>query len=481
MTHWSGTSRRLLFAFGSLVAFIAAASYFALAGLWQMHAALHAVKRHEEAIRSALELSSAVRDQYAHQAHTIIIGDESHLEMYREAEERVLMLTRRVRKQTQTPEQRAWVDDIERSSKELDAIFRRQIVPAVLGQQTAVVKREHARAQEIVSSIQDRADQLTNSFEGSIGNFKVHADAIEHRVLLWTVILLSASIAFAIGVGLYIRRSVARPVAKLEAGAARIASGDLSTSIEIDSQDEFGRLAAEFNAMTSALKEHQAQLVQSEKLAGIGRLAAGVAHEINNPLGVILGYVRLMRHKAAGPLAEDLAVIEEEAVRCQMIVEGLLDLCRPRSVQPIPVDLRELCEDIVARLSDSQVLSGVQVMIDGKALVAGNPQELRQAVTNLIKNAIEAAGPHGSVQIQAEQTSEQVRVAVADSGPGVASDVKERLFEPFVTTKPRGTGLGLAVSQAIARAHGGSIDVDRSSIGGALFTLSLPISARGTG
>jgi signal transduction histidine kinase len=473
MTRWSGTTRRLLFAFGSLVAFIGAAAYFAMAAIWQMHDALHAVKTGEEAVRGALELATAVRDQYAHQAHTIILGNASHLEMYEEARERVVTLTRRVRDQSQVPEERALANEIERSSEELDTLFRQQILPAVLSRDSETVQREHARALEIVWAVQARTDRLAESFEHSIGDFSTHAHVIEHTAFKWNVLFLGASILFAIAVGLYIRRSVARPVAELEAGALRIASGDLNTRIDIDSPDEFGRLAAQFNAMTVALKEHQEQLVRTEKLAGIGRLAAGVAHEINNPLGVILGYVRVMRRAATNGIAKDLAIIEEEAVRCQQIVEGLLDLSRASTPPPAEVDMRELCDDVVARLRESEAIEDVTVTVEGKGTATGSPQKLRQVVTNLIKNAVEAAGPHGSVRIHAGASRDWVTLSVADSGPGIAPEVNDRLFEPFFTTKPRGTGLGLAVSQAIARAHGGSIEVDRSPSGGALFTLRL--------
>lgn len=473
MAHWSGTSRRLLFAFGSLVVFIGVAAYFAMGAIWEMHDALHAVKHREEAVRSALQLATAVRDQYAHQAHTIILGNDTHLDMYDGARKRVLDLTRSVRQQSEAPEEQAWADDIERSSEELDALFRHRILPAVLAHQTDVVEAEHSRALKIVWSVQERADRLAETLENSIGNFAAHAHAIEHAAFRWTVIFLGASILFAAGVGFYIRRSVARPMAELEAGALRIAGGDLSTRIEIDTPDEFGRLAAQFNAMTLALKEHQEQAVQTEKLAGIGRLAAGVAHEINNPLGVILGYVRVMRRTARDQLDADLAVIEEEAVRCQQIVEGLLDLSRTSTATPAEVDVRALCEDVVARLRDSQSLANVTVTVDGHGTATGDPEKLRQVVTNLLKNAVEAAGARGSVQIHTDASPEWVTVSIADTGPGIAPDAKDRLFEPFFTTKPRGTGLGLAVSQAIARAHGGSIEVERSPSGGALFTLWL--------
>lgn len=478
MPRWSGTSRRLLFAFGSLIAFIAAASYFAMAGLFEIHEALHAVKTEEEGVRGVLELGTAVRDQYAHQAHTIIIGDDSHLEMYDAARRRVHLLTSQVRGRVR-PDDRASVDSIEESSMELDRIFRGEILPAVLEGRVDDARRAHGRVLSIVWAIQKQTDDLVQHFESSMGDFTEHVHAIEHTTYRWTAVLLASSVLFAAWVGLYIRKSVARPVARLEAGAARIAAGDLTTRIQIDSSDEFGRLAEQFNAMTNAIKEQREQLVETEKLAGIGRLAAGVAHEINNPLGVILGYVRLLRPKAEGSLADELRIIEDEAVRCQEIVEGLLDLSRPSLPPTTDVDLRALCEDVAGRLRESQGAGAARVTVTGEGLAPGHPQKLRQVLTNLIKNASEASGPGGAVEVRTALDSTWATVSIEDSGPGITPEARGRLFEPFFTTKPGGTGLGLAVSQAIARAHGGSIEVDRSPKGGALFTLLLPATNEG--
>lgn len=475
MKLWSGTTRRLFFAFAPLVLFFAVASYAALAGIAQMHDAVHAVNRHEEGVRLALELASAVRDQYAHQAHTIIIGDKSHLGFYEKAQQRVLRLTAQVDEHAQDPEAHAWVLDIERTSQAIDRLFRGQILPAVLAHDTPRVQAEHARAQELVSFVQDRADRLVGRFEESMGDFEEHAGVVQHATFRWMFAGLLAATLFAVGVALYIGRSIARPLAKLEEGAARLAAGDLDTRIHIDAPDEFGRLASQFNAMTAAIKEHQEQLVQSEKLAGIGRLAAGVAHEINNPLGVILGYVRVLRKKAQGSLAEDLEVIEDEAVRCQEIVDGLLALSRPASASGGPVNLRELCDEVVARLREAGHFSEVSITVEGAGIVEGQGPRLRQVVLNLVKNAAEAAGPGGTVGVQVAPTDGgQVCLSVTDTGPGVPAESRERLFEPFFTTKPAGTGLGLAVSQAIAQAHGGSIELGAQEAKGATFTLRLP-------
>jgi len=474
---WSGTSRRLFLAFGSLVLIFAAAAYFALAGMTRAEAGLARTRRYEEGVRLSLELASAVRDQYAHQAHTIIIGDQSHLGFYRQAEERVLALTGEVRRHAERPEEKEWVEEIEKASGELDQIFRERIVPAVVAGQRADVQAQHARAQLVVSRIQSRAELLVEDFEQAIDQLSDQLEAVRARTFRWILILLVGAPLLAAGVGITIGNSIARPVKRLQEGAARLAAGDLETRIEVEGADEFGALARQFNAMTAALREHQERLVQSEKLAGIGRLAAGVAHEINNPLGVILGYTRLLAKRAEGPLLEDLGVIESETLRCKEIVEGLLDLSRPMKVAPERVDLRRICDEVIERLRESRLLEGVEVTVRGSGEVEGQPLRLRQVVLNLVKNAAEAAGKGGRVEVQVRSEGGAVEVAVGDNGPGLReaeAEAQSRLFEPFYTTKPTGTGLGLAVSRAIAQAHGGDVSAGRSALGGALFTLRVP-------
>ena len=471
---WSGTARRLLLGFGALVAIFGAASWFALAGLSRVHDGLRRMTEQEEGVRLSLELAAAVRDQYAHQAHTIIIGDDSHLGFYSAAARRVRELTAQVRARAPGAEARAALDEIDRASDELDAIFRGRIVPAVLRGEKEGVQAEHASAQLVVTRIQDEAETLVGAFERQMAAFQAEVSAVERRTFVWMVALLAGAPLLAGAVTLYVGRSIALPLSRLSAGASRLAAGDLDTRIEIDSPDEFGELARQWNAMTAAVKEREELLVQSEKLAGIGRLAAGVAHEINNPLGVILGYVRILRRSAAAGLDDDLRVVEEETLRCKEIVEGLLDLSRPLTAGRERVDLREVCDEVVARLGEARLLSGVGVRVDGAGAVEGHPLKIRQVLSNLVRNAAEAAGDGGAVEVVVRERSGAAEVEVRDSGPGIGEAARGRLFEPFFTTKERGTGLGLAVSRAIARAHGGDVLAGDAPGGGARFTLRLP-------
>jgi two-component system NtrC family sensor kinase len=469
-----GTAKRLFVAFTLLVSTFASASYLTLAHVRQIHDGLLQMKDHEEGVRVALELSSAVRDQYAHQAHTIILGDDSHLPLYTDAEHQVTALTALVRKHARRADEQAWVGDIERATADLDRIFRSRIVPAVLRRDVADVQTEHGRAQLVVTLIQDRADRLVDRFEASIGDFQREVAALQTSAYRWTIFFVVFAPLLAVVVGAYVLRSVARPVARLQAGAARLAGGDLDTRFDADAPDEFGALARQFNAMTDALKDHQEKLVQSEKLAGIGRLAAGVAHEINNPLAVILGYARLLRRRSDGAVAEDLQVIEDETLRAKLIVDGLLDLSRPLSVEPEPVDLRALCEEAITRLRETRLIENLDVAVTGEGQVEGHPQKLRQVVLNLVKNAAEAAGTAGRIEVRVDSAPGSARVTIRDTGPGLSREARAKLFEPFFTTKDTGTGLGLAVSQGIVHAHGGDIDAESLPGGGAQFTVRLP-------
>jgi signal transduction histidine kinase len=470
-----GTGHRLFLSFAALVSIFAISSTLALGHLAEIHERLDEMKEQEHGVRLSLELSSAVRDQYAHQAHTIILGNDSHLKFYEAAEKRVVELTGALRERVTSAEERAWVDDISRATADLDAIFRERIVPAVLRRRQADVQAEHARAQVQVSLIQERTDRLVGRFEAGIDGVGARVGALQHEAFRWTLFFLVGAPILAAAVGAYVFRSVARPVGRLRDGAARVAAGDLDARIYVDTPGELGDLARQFNAMTSSLKEHQAKLVQSEKLAGIGRLAAGVAHEINNPLAVILGYVRLLRRAAQGPLDEDLAIIEEETLRSREIVQGLLELSRPTAVDREDVDVRALCDEAVARLRDAKKLEAVDIAVEGDAHVEGTAAKLRQVLMNLVQNGAEAAGRGGRVRIRIEQGDGRADIAVADSGPGLGPEAASKLFEPFFTTKATGTGLGLAVSQGIVRAHGGELTVGESELGGARFVVRLPL------
>ena len=234
------------------------------------------------------------------------------------------------------------------------------------------------------------------------------------------------------------------------------------------------------------LEDAQRQVVQAEKIASLGRLAAGVAHEINNPLAGILIYAEaLFREIAERPQwREDLQEIINQTLRCKQIVTRLLEFSRQSLGQRVLFDLNEIigrCVDLLARQS---LFHDVQIVLDLERelpQIVGDPVELQQVGANLMINAADAMLGRGRLDIRTRSMAEteEVILEFADTGPGIAPEVEEKIFEPFFTTKPpgSGTGLGLSVVYGIIQRHNGTIEVTSPPGGGATFIIKLPIQA----
>ncbi|MBC7173427.1 MAG: HAMP domain-containing protein, partial [Polyangiaceae bacterium] len=405
-----------------------------------------------------------VREQYIHQAHTIINWDRSHLGHYEEAVARTRQATERLERVARAPDEARRADEVARLAAGLDRQFRREILPLVGRGERGDVAERHERTEALVGRVVELNEELSAEFEGQTMRAREREADLRSRARTIEILFFALAIVVAGVVGVLATRAVLRPISALRAGAAEIATGNLSARIAVSGRDEFAELGSSFNRMAEDLARHQRDLVQSQKLASTGQVAAGVAHEINNPLGVILGYAKLLRRDpgATGDLAEGLRIIEDEAMQCQRIVEGLLDLARPPRLQRSQVDVAELARDAVERLMESGKLEGIHVEAPTAAERApawGDEAKLRQVITNLLVNAAEATPATGAISIEASADSETSLLVVRDSGAGIPADVLPRVFDPFFTTKPKGTGLGLAVSQAIVEAHGGSLDL----------------------
>jgi two-component system NtrC family sensor kinase len=459
-------------AFAVVLAALILALALQLAAFRRMEAAFDDMRAHEQTMALALQLEDAVRDQYGHEGE-LVLGERGRGDHER-ARARVLELTRELAARVRDPEANALMDRVREASAEIDRVLRERAEPSAGPPVTAAVA--HERSYRLVSLVEENVDALFKQLQRSTSSSRQELVRLKSLALRFTATLLVVAPLLVAAAVVYLSRSIARPLARLGEGAAAVAGGDLDARIELDSPDEFGALASELNAMTAALKRDRDELVESEKLAGIGRLAAGVAHELNNPLQVIIGYLSFNRDVPDRRLAEQLAAVEDEALRCKAIVEDLLELSRP-VLAPSPVDLRALCESVSDGLRLAGSPASPRLSLDGGALALADGHKVRQVVFNLMKNAAEAAGPAGDVSVRIASAGEMVEVAVSDSGPGIAPDARARLFEPFFTTKSAGTGLGLAVSRAIARAHGGDIHVDDGACGGAVFTLRLPRAA----
>ena len=314
-------------------------------------------------------------------------------------------------------------------------------------------------------------------------------EEIAHSRLVITASAILAILAGSFMLWWLNRRLVVRPVAALMAGARRVAEGDLTTVIHVSGRHELGKLAQGFIEMTRTLADTQRQLAQADKLASVGRLAAGVAHEINNPLTGVLSYASLLRKRMEHNVSacEDLDVIVRETVRCRGIIRGLLDFARPTAPARKPMDLNEVVCRAVSVVMTQLTLNQVELSLDLGAdlpTVHADANQIQQVVVNLLLNAADAIGAEGG-SIRATTRpgpAASIQLQLEDSGRGIAAEDLPRIFEPFFTTKGNhGTGLGLAVSWGIVEAHGGSLEVQSEPGRGTRFTLRLPTSAEYAG
>ena len=308
------------------------------------------------------------------------------------------------------------------------------------------------------------------------------ADALrDARLLLVGVTLLDGGLVLLFG-ALFIRRVVG-PIEALSASARRVADGDvdLPPLSSPPPRDELAHLVDDFNRMTASLRRQREQMVAQEKLVTVGRLAAGVAHEIGNPLAAVLGYVDLLLHDEPqdGARRESLERIRKETDRIRGIVAELLDYSRPMQGSVEAVRVGDAVDVALSLLEPQPRFAGVEVeraiAADVPSLAAAH-NRLVQVLVNLLLNAADAMGGRGRVRIDARADGDAVELRIADSGPGVAPRDRAQIFEPFFTTKEpgQGTGLGLSISRNIVEAYGGTLTLADGDGSGATFVVRLP-------
>lgn len=226
------------------------------------------------------------------------------------------------------------------------------------------------------------------------------------------------------------------------------------------------------------------QIAQADKLAAVGELSAGVAHEINNPLGIILGYTQLLLKQANPEQTEDLKVIEKHVQNCKSVVSDLLDFSRKGPSKFETIDINKVVDGVVKFLSNHSDFRHIDMGFnpyEGDCLdIIGNEQELAQVMVNLLINASHAVDGRGKIEIETHKTQDnKINILVKDDGKGIEKENLSRIFDPFFTTKPvgQGTGLGLSVGYGIIKRHQGSISASSEEKEGTIFTITLPIKS----
>jgi len=345
---------------------------------------------------------------------------------------------------------------------------------------------------------------------------------IDRTIRTNTLTILGLALGFVIAAGLMVsflvHRMVYLPLRDLEDGAARLAEGELEQTIPVRSGDEFGQLAASFNSMTAALRRShvelkdwantleqkveeatqeleiaQAEAARGEKLASVGLLAAGIAHELNNPLTGVLTFSHLVRKQVpdGSPEAEDLDLVIQETKRCAAIIRRLLDFAREKTPEKTYADLNKLIEETTRLIERPAHVENIDIVMDFDEQLPTvwiDEDLIKQVIMNMLVNAQHAIEGNGSITVRtrfhpdfrrAELGARPVPMAeitFADTGCGIPEEDLQRIFDPFFTTKGvgKGTGLGLSVSHGTIKAHGGLIEVQSTAGEGTEFRIYLP-------
>ena len=314
------------------------------------------------------------------------------------------------------------------------------------------------------------------------------------RLLLFA--MLTIIVAGAV-VNTRLAMSIAGPLQKLEMKTKKIAMGDFSESIEVKGTDELASLARSFNQMEDHLKlalsslehtitrlqEQQKQLVEAEKLASMGILTAGIAHEINNPLTSVLSFSKLMLEQTSesDPNYSRLKIMVRDAQRARTIVRELLSFARETPIRPLMINVNQPVTEIIESLIAQDAFSDIELKVNLSAdlpEILADPVRIGQVALNMLLNAIHATTPPGKIEVETKIASGMVEIIFSDTGQGIPEKHLNRIFDPFFTTKGarKGTGLGLAISYGIIQNHGGDIIVKSAEGKGSTFIVRLPVN-----
>ncbi|WP_372737288.1 ATP-binding protein [Neptunomonas sp.] len=302
----------------------------------------------------------------------------------------------------------------------------------------------------------------------------------------WMLLMVTASLLFSIlVVWLYVGRNMVARITSLDASMRSIANGNLEEQVQVKGNDEIGAMARSLVSFRDQLSTFQEELVQAGKLAALGQLSAGIAHEINQPLSAIGHYshngLRLLHAGRLQEAEKNLNQISNLTKRATTIITRLKSLARKQQNNLVVVDLQRVVDNVLIMLEGDEVrkLTNIEVVFPMQNnLVHADPVQLEQVVLNLVTNALDAIADQAKklIRIECLHNNDRLEIYVRDNGPGVSKELRENIFEPFFTTKRRGQslGLGLSISFNIINNFAGKLTVDDGSDSGASFCIQLP-------
>jgi signal transduction histidine kinase len=299
-------------------------------------------------------------------------------------------------------------------------------------------------------------------------------------------------ILVASGLGYIVTRGITNPISRFIKGANAIASGDLNQHISIISKDEIGNLALAFNNMAEELKKMhkmQEEIRRLDRLSALGQLSAEVAHEVKNPLGIIKNSAQILQSDSMGEekRKEVVTFIIEEAERINKVIDNFLQFAKPPKTKKQKTNVVEVLNRTIQMVSDTLTKNNIKLekkYEDLRAFIRADQSQLQQLFLNLILNAVEAMHEGGKLKITARLESTKapegneekwIKITFSDTGKGISDEIKDKVFEPFYTTREQGTGLGLSISKKIVDSHGGRITLESKIGKGSKFEILLPI------
>ena len=483
-----GVSAKILIAYAVLLGMLAASSLFTLLYLRRGRQELAANQRRLE-VQVAVDASLRSLEDFAKMRAAEGTGSTLGLTSRVAAQNGIASARQNLRdaldavdryfKEERNPSRRDEFDGYKRDIGELDT--------RVVGAAAALGNSELAagdgnEADRSLANLLSRFHGLKNNLRGQGKHIAEQLSDNERRAVEIALALSGLGLLVAVGAALVMVRTL-RPLNVLREHTKQIAGGDYARRTGIASRDEIGDLAREFDAMASAIEEREHKLIRSERLATVGRMAAHITHEIRNPLASLGLNVELLGDEV-GPDNQEarklVTSIGKEVDRLSDITETYLRFVRLPKPKLEREDLGAIATSVLEFAGSELKLAGITWTIDIEPdlpEVVADESQLRQAFLNLVRNAKEAMPGGGSLRLEVGKAEDgHVRLALSDSGPGISPENLVNIFEPFFSTKAKGTGLGLALVQQIVGEHGGRIEVDCPSGGGTRFTILLPVA-----
>lgn len=437
--------QRIYAASGLLIGLQVAGTVLGFASWGEVRRAVTEEERLGGQREALMNLAAATREVYVHQAHTLIERGPGHLDHLVEDQ---VDVDGRLVAVGQLGLPAADVERIRAAIADSNRWFAAEVVPKAKagGIDQAEAVRLHGEAERLAGAIEARVMTLEAQLDAAQASERETIAGATQRAWVAVAVLTFGGMVVGITVASRLAKAILGPVEGLSRAAAAFSRGQLAPAPEGD--DELGELGRGFNRMVADVRAAEKRQLGVERLAALGEMSGAVAHELMNPLAVILADPAMR--------APAVAASRAEAEHARRVVTGLLGFARPGEEAPEVVDLGDAARAAASRMLPTADLRDIHIEVHaGRGLTTlASPSAVRQVFDNLVRNAIDASPRGGTIDVVVLAGPV---VEVRDRGPGIPASVRGRLYEPFVTGKPDGTGLGLAVCQRIARAHGGEL------------------------